>query len=72
LSPYTGIHPFEALDTREGTMMERTRGQAILQYALIAALLAVAMLAAMTYTKKSAGNDIVSTQNGLANEANAP
>ncbi len=53
-------------------MMERTRGQAILQYALIAALLAVAMLAAMTYTKKSAGNDIVSTQNGLANEANAP
>jgi hypothetical protein len=52
--------------------MQRSRGQAILGYALVAAILGIAMLAAMGFTRQAAGNNIVTTQVRLSNEVNAP
>jgi Flp pilus assembly pilin Flp len=52
--------------------MQKRRGQAILQYALLAAVLAVAMLASLSFTRTTAGNNIARTQTGLSNETNAP
>jgi hypothetical protein len=52
--------------------MTRSRGQALLQYTLVAALLGVVMLASITLTRQVAGNSIVGTQNRLTNESNAP
>ncbi len=52
--------------------MTRSRGQAILGYALVAAMLGIAMLAAMGLTRSYAGNNIVTTQSRLSNESNAP
>jgi len=52
--------------------MTKSRGQAIVGYALVAALLGLAMLGAIGITRQAAGNNIVSTQTGLSNESNAP
>jgi hypothetical protein len=52
--------------------MTRSRGQAILSYALVAALLGIAMLAAIGLTRQTAGNTMAGTQTRLSNESNAP
>jgi|HubBroStandDraft_6_1064221.scaffolds.fasta_scaffold672257_2 hypothetical protein len=49
-----------------------TRGQAIYQYALVAALVGIIMLATMGAMRVAAGHNLATTQTGLSNESNAP
>jgi Flp pilus assembly pilin Flp len=48
------------------------RGSAIYQYALVAALVGILMLATMGAMRVAAGHNISTTQNGLSNESSAP